>query len=118
MNGTTRKFTLTTPDGDLDLYVTTVFEGVKIREALITVGKEGGTDRGLIRAWSDALSLLLANDVDFDDVYQRFVGHRFEPSGVVRGCPEVPMCTSVIDLVVRWVRAKITERERQLAPQE
>jgi hypothetical protein len=73
-------------------------------EVLLTIGKEGHELHGWADKWSKLLSLLLQYGVDPRTVYDSMKFQAFEPSGFT-SCPKVPMCKSIVDLVIRWMEA-------------
>lgn len=104
--GITWKFTIYTREAEeIDGYVNTgVYEDGRLGEIFVTVGKMGDWSRW-IDSWAKAVSQLLQNGVSVEDVFRRHVGEQFDPSGATN-CKEVPRCSSVVDLISRWVLNK------------
>jgi len=75
-------------------------------EVFIRMGKHGHELHGLADMWSIALSLLLQFGVPPAKVYEKFKYQEFQPSGI-SGVPDVPVAKSLVDLVVRWMEAKL-----------
>ena len=74
-------------------------------EVFIKVGKEGSSMNGMVRAWATLLSMSLQCGVELSHIVEKFRGWRFEPSGNMNN-PEIPVCSSIVDYVVRWLAIK------------
>ena len=88
-------------------------------EIFIRLGKAGGTiatecphckkrievDTAMYDQWAIAFSLLLQQGTNVDILCQKFIGTRFQPAGPTN-VPEAGICTSIIDLVCRWLKAR------------
>ena|GEM_PF-28784 len=74
----------------------------KLRNILLTYGKEGSTLRGWAGAWGRILSMYLQEkgDSGFIRIYKAFKHSRFEPMGLVQGHPYIKHATSIPDYIV------------------
>jgi ribonucleoside-diphosphate reductase alpha chain len=104
--GITRKFVVYTRDGqEIDGYINTgVYEDGRLGEVFVTVGKMGDASRW-VDSWAKSVSQLLQNGVSVEDVFRRHVGEQFDPQGAT-SIEEVRRCSSVVDLVSRWILNK------------
>ena len=69
---------------------------------------------GALDAAAIAVSMALQNGVSFRSLMEKWVGLRFEPSGVT-GDPEFPFVASPLDYIAKWALAKfgtIKEKKR------
>jgi ribonucleoside-diphosphate reductase alpha chain len=71
-------------------------------ELFITMSKEGSTVRGLMDTVGVLTSLLLQYGVPLSVLTDKLRHTRFEPSGFT-GNPKLPMASSVIDYIFRWL---------------
>ncbi len=69
--------------------------------------QQGSTVDGMLDAFAKTVSLALQNGVALDDLVAIHSGSRFEPSGLTSN-PDLPVCTSIPDYVVRWLARKFT----------
>ncbi len=73
-------------------------------EVFLTMGKEGHEMHGWADKWSRFFSMLLQFGVAPTAVYESMKFQAFEPNGITN-LPQVPLCKSIPDLVVRWMEA-------------
>jgi ribonucleoside-diphosphate reductase alpha chain len=71
-------------------------------EIFIRMAKEGSVIAGLMDSFATAISLALQHGVPPTILCEKFKGTRFEPSGFT-GNMEVPMATSIMDYLFRWL---------------
>lgn len=71
-------------------------------ELFITVAKEGSTVRGLMDTIGVLTSLLLQYGVPLSVLTDKLRHSRFEPAGFT-GNPKLPMASSIIDYIFRWL---------------
>jgi ribonucleoside-diphosphate reductase alpha chain len=74
-------------------------------EIFIRMAKEGSVIAGLMDSFATAISLALQHGVPMSILSEKFKGTRFEPSGFT-GNPEVPMATSIMDYLFRWLAVR------------
>jgi len=93
--------------GDTEGYFTvSCFSDGTPGEVFIDVGKEGSTVAGLADCWAIAVSMLLRYGVEPAHIYEKFSYQDFDPAGF-SGNQVVPMAKSIVDLVVRWMKASL-----------
>lgn len=81
-----------------------LYEDGTLGEIFITTGL-GSTIDGLLDAWSIAFSNALQHGMPLEQLVKMYKNTRFEPSGPT-GDPQIPICTSIPDYVVRWLERK------------
>jgi ribonucleoside-diphosphate reductase alpha chain len=87
------------------LHVGTSSDGKRPVEIFLTVSKAGSTLRGLMDSWAKQTSNSLQRGMPLDKLVDLHEGERFEPSGMTRN-KEIPICTSIPDYVVRYLKMK------------
>jgi len=92
------------------LHVGTNAEGTAPVEFFIKVSKAGSTLQCMMDTWAMAASIMLQRGVPLDELVRLHIGTRFEPAGPTRN-PEIPMCTSVPDYVVRYLMHKFQKQD-------
>jgi hypothetical protein len=91
---------------EYDGYVTTgLYEDGRLAEIFIRIGKMGAAE-ALLEQWAIAFSLALQLGADVDWLCDKFTFSKFAPAGAVSGVVGITQCSSLIDLVARWVKAK------------
>ncbi len=73
-------------------------------ELWLWMGKEGSDLHGFANCWATSISMMLQYGINPEDLYNKFIGQRFNPSGVV-GQPWCLICTSVVDAVMKYMKA-------------
>lgn len=73
--------------------------------------KEGSVVGGLLSSWCSAVTLGLQHGIPLYLYTDDMKGTRFEPSGFT-GNPEIPIATSIMDYVARWLEAKFNLNRR------
>ncbi len=104
-------FTIHTRDAtEVDGYLTTgLYADGRVGEIFVKMGKTGDHS-GWINAWSKAFSMLLQLGVPLEVLCNKFKGEHFDPAGATE-CKDVPRCTSVTDLVSRYLLFKYGKKE-------
>lgn len=74
-------------------------------EIFVDLSKEGHMLHGWADSWATLMSLLLQYGVHPRDLIYRFKGTSFIPCGITN-MPEVPICKSIPDLLVRYLEWK------------
>ncbi len=87
-------------------------------ELFIWIAKAGTTVNGLVGEWARMVSVSLQYGIPLDVITGKFIGARYEPSGLTRN-PAIPIATSVTDYVARWLGLQYGEHDngRDLSPQ-
>ena len=78
------------------------YEDGRVGELFITASKEGTQIAGLFDSIAILISLALQRGETTAELSRKFAGTRFEPSGMT-GNPDIPVATSPIDYIVRWL---------------
>jgi ribonucleoside-diphosphate reductase alpha chain len=105
----TREFKVPFGDETLEIYVTTgLYPDGKPGEMFIRADKAGSMARGAFDAVALAVSIGLQYGVPLEAFTAKLSGMRFEPAGLT-GDREFPMCSSVLDLVAKWLRVRFEE---------
>ncbi len=90
--------------GEQEGYVTVgLFEDGTPGELFIKMAKEGSTVSGLADAVALLTSIALQYGVSIEKLADKLEHTRFEPYGTT-GNPEIPLATSVLDYIFRWLR--------------
>jgi ribonucleotide reductase alpha subunit len=72
-------------------------------ELFVEIAKEGSTLGGMMDAWATSVSMSLQYGIPLDVIVAKFSGGRFEPAGTTGNPKEIPIASSLIDYVVRWM---------------
>ncbi|HUS68460.1 MAG TPA: vitamin B12-dependent ribonucleotide reductase [Kofleriaceae bacterium] len=95
----THKFSIAGHEG----YITVgLYDDGNPGEIFIRMAKEGSVIAGLMDSFATAISLALQHGVPMQILCEKFKGTRFEPSGFT-GNPDVPIATSIMDYLFRWL---------------
>lgn len=118
--GKTSRFTLTArvenEDGSVTLremkgYIqANTYEDGRLGEFFVRVGKPGSSEAWL-DTWAISCSIALQHGATVDELLSKFVGTRFEPSGSVKWLPGVDRCTSMADMVSRFLISRYGNKE-------
>jgi ribonucleoside-diphosphate reductase alpha chain len=107
----THKFSVAGHEG----YITVgLYDDGNPGEIFIRMAKEGSVIAGLMDSFATAISLALQHGVPMSILCEKFRGTRFEPSGFT-GNPEVPMATSIMDYLFRWLSVRFLGHEQHPA---
>ena len=102
--------------GELEGYMTVgLFEDGAPGELLVNVSKQGSTVMALMDTMAMLTSYALQFGVPVSVLASKLQGSRFEPSGPT-GNPRIPIATSIIDYIFRWLELKFGEREAGAQP--
>lgn len=102
---TTRKFkVLRDGEEELAIYVTAgVYEDGSPGELFLKCDRQGSLTSGALDAVAMTISLGLQHGVPLKAYVDKLVAMRFDPSGFT-GDAKYRSCTSILDLVARWLR--------------
>jgi len=107
----THKFAVAGHEG----YITVgLYEDGRPGEIFVRMAKEGSVIAGLMDSFATATSLALQHGVPLGLLAEKFRGTRFEPSGFT-GNQEIPIATSIMDYLFRWLSLRFLEAERHPA---
>jgi ribonucleoside-diphosphate reductase alpha chain len=120
--GTTTHFTILTREESQDGipsvrevkgYITAnTYPDGRLGEIFVRVGKAGSTEAWL-DMWAVSCSIALQLGATVDELFSKFVGQRFEPSGSVKWLNGMTRCTSVVDMVAKYLLEKFGEKHGQ-----
>jgi len=111
----THRFTV---GGHKGYFIVGLYPNGEPGELFITMAKEGSTVSGLMSSFAQVVSISLQHGVPLALLCEKFAHTRFEPSGFT-GNPEVPMASSIMDYIFRWLRLRFlnkTESPATAAP--
>jgi len=79
----------------------------RLGEIFIRVGKSGSSE-AMADEWAKFFCMLLQYRVPLDDILRQCEHTKFRPDGQVKGMEayEIRSCTSLTDLIAKWIRAK------------
>ncbi|RMH41022.1 MAG: vitamin B12-dependent ribonucleotide reductase [Deltaproteobacteria bacterium] len=107
----THKFSIAGHDG----YVTVgLYDDGTPGEIFVRMAKEGSVIAGLMDSFATAVSLALQHGVPLKLLAEKFKGTRFEPAGFT-GNQEIPIATSIMDYLFRWLSLRFLEAEEHPA---
>jgi ribonucleoside-diphosphate reductase alpha chain len=96
-------------------YITVgLYEDGQPGEIFVRMAKEGSVIAGLMDSFATAVSLALQHGVPLSILCDKFKGTRFEPSGFT-GNPDIPIATSIMDYLFRWLSLRFLGGERHPA---
>lgn len=87
------------------LHVGVTADGTRPVEIFLKGSKSGSTLRGMLDAWAMSVSNALQHHQPLEEIVRLHEGSRFEPAGMT-GNPDIPVCSSVPDYVVRFLALK------------
>jgi ribonucleoside-diphosphate reductase alpha chain len=101
---TTHKFSI----GDKRFYLTVgLYENGSAGEVFID-SKTGSTLGSMLDAWATMVSIGLQYGVPLDAIAEKFKHWKFEPAGVTYN-HDIPMCSSPLDYVAKWLEHRFLE---------
>ena len=83
-------------------------------EVFLVISKEGSTLSGVMDAFATLTSIALQSGIPLEVLVRKFRHSRFEPCGVTRN-REIPMASSIIDYIFRWLELRFLSGEKQAA---
>jgi ribonucleoside-diphosphate reductase alpha chain len=103
----THKFSIAGHEG----YITVgLYEDGSPGEIFVRMAKEGSSIAGLMDSFATATSLALQHGVPLAILCEKLRGTRFEPAGFT-GNPEIPIATSIMDYLFRWLALRFVGEE-------
>ncbi len=82
-------------------------EHPRLGEIFVKIGKVGDT-YAWIDQWCISTSIALQYGAPAEQLFQKFIGSRFEPSGLTKN-KNIPTCSSVLDYIARWILSRYGE---------
>ena len=87
---------------EVDGYLTTgTYGDGRLGEVFLKLGRHGG-EQAVYDAWATAASVALQHGTDVNNLFSKWVGISFEPSGATKN-PNVPRAASILDYVARFL---------------
>ena len=77
----------------------------RLGEIFVKIGKPGASE-AVYDAWATSTSIALQRGATVDELMQKFLNTRFEPSGAVQDVAGIRRCPSPLDLVARYILTK------------
>ena len=100
--------------GEQEGYLTVgLFEDGAPGEIFVRIAKEGSTVSGLMDAVALLTSIALQYGVSLEKLASKLEHTRFEPYGTT-GNPDIPIATSILDYIFRWLRLHFDDDELSL----
>lgn len=93
------------------LHIGTSQDGARPLEIFLTASKTGTTMQGLLSTWAMAFSNALQSGTPLQQLVDLHSGAQFEPCGQTDN-PELPVCSSVPDYVVRYLALKFGAEQK------
>lgn len=99
-----------------DFYLRTgEYSDGRLGEFFITAGKDNTPFAAMLDMWAISSSRALQRGDTVSEIFKKFVGQKFEPSGPTSN-PKIPRATSVVDYVARYLVDKYGESEEPTLP--
>ena len=83
-------------------------------EVFLVISKEGSTLSGVMDCFAVLVSLALQSGIPLATLVNKFRYVRFSPDGLTRN-KEIPMASSIIDYIFRWLELRFLSGEKQAA---
>ena len=98
--------------GTQTIYIRTgEYEDGTLGEIFIDLSKEGSLLRSLMNCFCIAISVALQYGASLEDLCNKFLFTKFEPSGLVKNHPHIKMASSILDLIFRDLAINYLGRE-------
>lgn len=78
-------------------------------ELFVTMAKEGSSVSGFVSCFAQVISVALQYAIPLEVFCDKFSHTRFEPSGFT-GNPEIPIASSIMDYIFRWLRLRFLDK--------
>jgi len=107
-NGYTQKFKI----GGQTLYLHTgEYEDGTLGEIFVDLSKEGALIRSMMNGFCINFSVALQYGASLDDLCDKFIGTKFDPSGGVQNHADLKMASSIFDLICKDLAINYLGRE-------
>jgi len=88
--------------GGQTLYLRTgEYEDGTLGEFFVDLSKEGALIRSMMNSFCIGISVALQSGASLEDLCEKFLHTKFEPSGLVQNHPHIKMASSILDLIFR-----------------
>lgn len=82
-------------------------DGRWLGEVYISAGEQGSMTKGLLDSLSKTISIMLQYGVPARDISSMYRGHKYEPSGHVKGHPYIKWVDSISDLISKVIDVEL-----------
>jgi len=82
-------------------------DGRWLGEVYISAGEQGSMIKGLLDSLSKTISIMLQYGVPARDISSMYRGHKYEPSGSVKGHPYIKRVDSISDLISKVIDVEL-----------
>jgi hypothetical protein len=90
---------------EVDGYIQTgMYPDGRLGEIFVKVGKQGEFN-AMLGQWAISTSIALQYGAPAKELFEKFLGSRFEPAGATTN-KDIPRCTSVLDYLARYLLLK------------
>lgn len=110
-NAVVHKFTIGSTEG---YAIVGLYENGTPGELFLHISKEGSTLSGVMDCFAILVSLALQSGLPLKTLVEKFRHVRFSPDGLT-GNKEIPMASSIIDYIFRWLERRFLSGEKQVA---
>ena len=88
--------------GGQTLYLRTgEYEDGTLGEIFVDLSKEGALIRSMMNSFCIGISVALQSGASLEDLCEKYLHTKFEPSGMVQNHPHIKMASSILDLIFR-----------------
>lgn len=108
-NSITHKFKVSGTDCFLTVGL---FNDGRPGEIFIRASRLGSSIGGMLDTWAITFSIGIQSGISLETLCKHHIGTRFEPSGLTDN-PDLPVCSSIPDYVVRWIERKFLNINKQ-----
>lgn len=84
---------------------------IRVGEVFINIAKTGDRERANLDCLARSISIGLQHGVPFITYLESFISHQQAPRGFVGGHEKIKMCSSPIDLIMRWIAVDFYDME-------
>lgn len=111
--GLTRKMKIGVGEQGIEGFITSgVYSDGSLGEVFILAEKRGSFVSGLMNSFAAVFSIALQSGVPLERFITKFKHTRFEPAGVTN-TPTIPLASSPLDYLVRWLEQHYVESAKE-----
>lgn len=98
----------------VNVYITcNAYDDGRPAEIFLIINNADARMVGFSGSWAIATSLDLQSEVPFSKVFEKFFNQNFPPQGATNN-PDIPMCKSIPDFVVKWIQKQFPDRSSEV----
>lgn len=99
-NAKINKFTINGTSGKIDGYlIRGLYDNGELGEVFIEFAKDGTVVKGLVGAIVTLTSIAIQYGVPLEELVEKMIFRKFDPSGWVQGDPNIKVCNSIVDYI-------------------